>query len=50
MVVPVELWRQEIATLVRLGLLRREEARDREAVADAIGKVLDRVLRKSDCS
>lgn len=46
-VVPVELWRREIVTLVRLGLLRREDVRDHEAIEDVVGKVPDRALGRA---
>lgn len=44
---PVELWQHEVSALVQLGLLRPDEIRDREAVAGAIGALLDEAIPRA---
>jgi hypothetical protein len=44
--VTVEVFRCEIERLVRQGLLRPDHALDREAVADAVGKLIENWFRQ----
>ncbi len=44
-VIPFHIRESEITGLVRRGLLAREAAEDRDAIAKALGRFLDHVLR-----
>ncbi len=44
-VIPFHIRESEVAGLVRRGLLAREAAEDRDAIAKALGRFLDHVLR-----
>ena len=45
-VISVELRQREVAALIARGLLAAADCNDRGAIADALGRLLDVVLRK----